>query len=86
MTELGFEVNQSDTSLLGAYDHIYEDNFKTRHGINTHYVALGYKIVVPNEIVVNCDSQHSSIKWWTAKDLLNSESVHANTKKYFKSL
>lgn len=85
MDELGFKISLEDTLLLGAYDHIYEDNFNGASAINTHYVALGYKVSVPMEVAVNTDSQHTEIKWLSADELLNSDLVHENTKKYFES-
>jgi len=81
--ELGFEINIEDTLLLGAYDHIYEDNFNAAADINTHYVALGYQVSVPMNISINTDSQHANIKWLSVDELLASDLVHVNTKKYF---
>lgn len=81
--ELGFEINIEDTLLLGAYDHIYEDNFNAAADINTHYVALGYQVSVPMNISINTDSQHANIKWLSGDELLASDLVHGNTKKYF---
>ena len=38
--ELGVALGA--TRLLGAYDHIYDDNFLGAPGVNTHYVVLGF--------------------------------------------
>ena len=81
--ELGFEINIEDALLLGAFDHIYEDNFNATTGVNTHYVALGYQFSVPIEVCINTDSQHTDIKWLSVDELLNDDLVHENTKKYF---
>jgi len=51
-----------DTSLLGVYDHIYEDNFNATPNINTHYAALCYQFVVPMTVSIKIDSQHANIK------------------------
>ena len=34
--EVGLDLSAEAPSLLGAYDHIYEDNFLNVIGINTH--------------------------------------------------
>lgn len=81
--ELGFEINLSQGCFLGAYDHIYDDNFNATPKINTHYVALGYKVSVPIGISINVDSQHAKIQWLTVDELLSNNLVHENTKKYF---
>lgn len=61
-TELGFEVDMCNVNLLGAYDHIYDDNFLAKEGVNTHYVALGYKVIISNDKNVISDDQHSEMK------------------------
>jgi len=43
-TELGVSLPLSRAQLLGAYEHIYNDNFLAEPGINTHYVVLGYAL------------------------------------------
>lgn len=82
-TELGVEFTIDQVKLIGAFDHIYSDNFADKEGINTHYVALGYQINVKDHLNIKPDKQHSDIKWWTKQDLLKDESVHQNTKLYF---
>ncbi len=36
--ELGAEIAITNATLVGAFDHIYKDNFLGARGINTHYV------------------------------------------------
>jgi len=83
--ELGKELSIDGAELLGAFDHIYDDNFLGTAGINTHYVALGYKVKTADEFAVVSDEQHSSMQWWPKDRLLNDPQVHENTKRYFKS-
>jgi len=85
-TELGIELQIKNANLLGAFNHIYEDNFLGSAGVNTHYVALGYEIEVPTKQLLNFDSQHSEIKWWPIDLILENNSVHGNTKAYFESV
>jgi len=83
LAELGTAIPISDASLLGAFDHIYSDNYFGEEGINTHYVVLAYKVNVRGGLEMVPDSQHSEIKWWSKQDLLDSHDVHRNTKAYF---
>ena len=82
-TELGFELLLKDAQLLGAYNHIYTDNFAAVDGINTHYVALGHKFILPRKAQLKLDDQHEVIRWQSIKSLLADEDVHVNTKLYF---
>jgi colanic acid biosynthesis protein WcaH len=82
-SELGIDIATKDAKLLGAYDHIYDDNFIGQEGVNTHYVALGYQVLLLPGQTVNFDSQHSEVKWWPVSTLIESMMVHENSKKYF---
>ena len=82
--ELGQDLSTKAPSLLGAYDHIYEDNFLNVKGINTHYVVLAFVIDLQQEIEVKSDEQHTELKWWEIDKLLQDQTVHQNTKVYFR--
>lgn len=82
--EIGLNLLTKAPRLLGAYDHIYDDNFLNINGINTHYVVLAFTITVQKEIEVKPDNQHSDLKWWGIDNLLEEQTVHQNTKVYFK--
>jgi colanic acid biosynthesis protein WcaH len=82
--ELGQDLSTKAPSLLGAYDHIYEDNFLNVKGINTHYVVLAFVIALQKEIEVKTDEQHTELKWWEIDKLLQDQTVHQNTKVYFR--
>ena len=82
LAELGREITIENTQLLGNYDHIYDDNAFAKQGINTHYVVLAYKVVLPNDVVITPDEQHSEFKWWSRQDLIDATDVHQNTKAY----
>ena len=81
--ELVLDIGLTDARLLGAYEHIYEDNFLNSSRVNTHYVVLGYELVLDNGVEVNLDDQHSDQRWWSLSELLASDKVHDNTKAYF---
>lgn len=84
-SELGTEILIENVTLLGAFDHIYSDNFRNAEGINTHYVALAYMVNATDDLSIEFDDQHSEMQWWSKENLLRETNVHNNTKKYFKS-
>jgi colanic acid biosynthesis protein WcaH len=83
MTELGIEITIDQVRLIGAFDHIYTDNFAGKEGVNTHYVAMGYQAKMIADLSIEPDDQHSDMIWWSKQELLNSDKVHKNTKLYF---
>jgi colanic acid biosynthesis protein WcaH len=81
--ELGVGLEQA--TLLGTYNHLYEENFLSRPGIGTHYVVLGFECsLIPGE-KLQPDQQHSDLLWWSLPALLDSPEVHPLTKGYFNS-
>ncbi len=85
-TELGNTISIYNMQLLGAFDHIYSDNYLGENSVNTHYVVLAYKLKMQNDLEIASDSQHSEIKWWSQHSLLNDPGVHQNTKAYFTNI
>ena len=82
-SELGVTITSDAAKLVGAYEHIYDDNFFGEKGVNTHYVVLAYECHLENGIQITLDHQHSEAKWWRIEDVLRSSEVHENTKAYF---
>ena len=80
--ELGVTI--AEAKLLGAFDHIYPDNFLGAPGVNTHYVVLGMAAELRSDLAFTVDEQHEEFKWWTVELLLADASVHENTKAYFR--
>jgi len=81
--ELGLAFPFSKARLLGAYNHIYPDNFLGESGINTHYVVLAYACTLNSAARLHPDAQHDSLQWWEIPQLLSEPNVHENTKAYF---
>lgn len=79
--ELGTEFSIEQATLLGPFDHFYDDCVFGRD-ISTHYVAIGYKLKVTN-LPALPDQQHSDYQWYSRKDMLSDIRVHKNTKAYF---
>jgi colanic acid biosynthesis protein WcaH len=84
LKELGVAIETA--TLMGAFDHIYPDNFLGQPGVNTHYVVLGYSFDWKSSVPVKADEQHSELRWWTVPELLANAEVHENTKNYFRPL
>jgi colanic acid biosynthesis protein WcaH len=83
LKELGCELSLENAELLGGYDHIYDDNYLNREGVNTHYVVLAYRVMVPDDWSPVVDEQHSEMRAWSIAALLKDPQVHFNTKAYF---
>lgn len=81
MAELGKPVQ--DGTLLGVFEHFYEDNALELPDVSTHYVVVGYQCAIDNDAIATTDQQHAEFQWWTIDALLQSEAVHDNTKAYF---
>ena len=80
-TELG--VVPQEGQLLGVFDHLYEDNTFGLPGVDTHYVVIGWQCALRGDDALVSDAQHAALRWWSVAELLASEEVHLNTKRYF---
>lgn len=78
--ELGIELIK-EPRFLGVYEHIYDDSIFD--GVSTHYVNHGYLLELNMEILEIPNEQHSEYKWFTIKELLQSDEVHTYVKDYF---
>lgn len=82
LNELGVDVSNYNPQLLGVFEHIYDDNYLGKDGVNTHYVVLAYMVHIEEELDITTDNQHSDIQWWSISRLLDAQNVHENTKTY----
>lgn len=83
LAELGLALEKGD--LIGAFDHIYDDNFRGVEGVGTHYVVVAVACRLPRGASIAADAQHSEMRWWPVDELLAHPQVHPNTKLYFTS-
>ena len=81
--ELSVEVSKQTAVFLGLYEHFYDDYV---FGIeqSTHYVVLAYQMNLDIELTQLPQEQHNQYRWFSQSDLLNSKSVHENSKAYLK--
>lgn len=82
LTELGKEFDISQAELIGPFEHFYTDNV-TEEDFSTHYIALGYRIVVDETQLALPTEQHSQYMWMTVNELLENPHTHAHTRWYF---
>jgi colanic acid biosynthesis protein WcaH len=81
--ELGQEFNIEQASLLGPYDHFYDDNVFGDE-FTTHYVAIAYVLVIDHELSrLPMDVQHGQYQWFDIDSLASNDQVHVNTKNYY---
>lgn len=82
VSEIGIQIKRSEGTLLGVYEHFYDDNFYNET-FSTHYVVLAYKLSVTSKDLVLPIIQHNDYCWVSESALLDNEQVHFNTKAYF---
>jgi colanic acid biosynthesis protein WcaH len=81
--ELGLELT-TELKFIGIFEHFYNDSIFDN--ISTHYVNHGYLLELEEELINLPQEQHSNYKWFTIKELLQSDEVHIYVKDYFKNL
>lgn len=87
--ELGQCFGRSGARLLGVYEHFYADSVfgEGQAFADTHYVVLGYLLVVSDEQFPNPpQDQHGQYRWWDIRQMLASAQVHDNTRAYLQAL
>lgn len=81
--ELGLELT-TELKFIGIFEHFYNDSIFDN--ISTHYVNHGYLLELEEELINLPQEQHSNYKWFSIKELLQSDEVHIYVKDYFKNL
>jgi colanic acid biosynthesis protein WcaH len=81
--ELGKEFFIKQASLLGPFDHFYDD-YVFGDEVTTHYVAIAFILNLDCELVnLPLEVQHGGYQWFDVPCLLSDEKVHIHTKWYF---
>lgn len=78
--ELGFSCEIGSARLMGAFTHIYAENFAEVAGISTHYVALAYQLDLELNLSALPAQQHLAYRWLDAGSPFK---VHPNSQAYF---
>lgn len=81
--ELSIEIESSDATFLGPFEHHYKDNF-SGDDFSTHYVVLAYELRIECDLASLPGKQHADYQWFSVTELLESDRVHKHTKWYFR--
>jgi colanic acid biosynthesis protein WcaH len=85
LNELGTEFELSQAELIGPFEHFYEDNV-TGTDFTTHYVVLGYRLLIDPKELNLPKEQHDQYVWMAIDALLIDPLVHKHTRWYFDPL
>ncbi|MGB5118801.1 MAG: GDP-mannose mannosyl hydrolase [Providencia rettgeri] len=81
--ELGQAFTIEQASLLGPFDHFYDD-YVFGDEVTTHYVAIAFILKLEYELAnLPLDVQHGGYQWFDILHLMIDDSVHLHTKWYF---
>ncbi|MBP8173472.1 MAG: GDP-mannose mannosyl hydrolase [Aeromonadaceae bacterium] len=80
--ELGVELTLAQARFLGPYEHHYSDNVFGEQ-FSTHYVVLGFEVVLPEQPHALPCAQHGEYCWFPVDELLAAPDVHVHSKWYF---
>jgi colanic acid biosynthesis protein WcaH len=89
LDELGQAFERRHARWLGVYEHFYSDSLfgDTHTGPETHYVVLGYQLLLPSSTMLKPPAaQHVSFRWWQVAEMQASPEVHDNTRAYLEAL
>jgi colanic acid biosynthesis protein WcaH len=83
--ELGLaNVSHNTACFRGVFEHHNDDNFAGAADISTHYIVLGYMLLLRDPTPIGRFEQHSDYVWMAPSELLACPDVHENTKAYFR--
>lgn len=80
--ELGVRVDPGAAAFVGVFEHLYDTNFAGAPGFGTHYVALAYRIRLPEGAAIRGDAQHGELRWWPVATAATDPAVHPYTRAY----
>jgi colanic acid biosynthesis protein WcaH len=81
--ELNLDLTIEDGAFLGVYEHFYDTNFTQQGGFGTHYVVLGYSILLDEAPLDLPREQHERYRWFTVDEIRSDQRVHPHTRWYF---
>lgn len=84
LNELGVEFSLTQAELIGPFEHFYSDNF-SGNDFSTHYIALGYRLVIDDTTLLLPTEQHSQYSWMSVDELLEHPNVHKHSRWYFEN-
>lgn len=81
-TELGIDLDISQSRYVGLYDHLYSDSI-WGEDVSTHYVVNAFEVQLELDSALLPDTQHNAYAWFSVNELLHADDVHEHTKWYF---
>ncbi len=66
--------------FIGVFEHLYDDSIY--EGVSTHYVNLVYEAEI-DDLPNLPNDQHNAYRWFSIRELLESDSVHKYIKDIF---
>ncbi|MCY1296409.1 GDP-mannose mannosyl hydrolase [compost metagenome] len=84
--ELGACFSRKVATLIGVYEHFYEDSV-FGDDPDTHYVVLGYHLRLPADVqLILPRIQHGHFRWCSLAEMRSNDAVHENTRAYLPAL
>lgn len=75
--ELGLDIPRCDCTLMGAFDHFYE-NSAVDEKISTHYMNLPHLCLLDEVPALELDTQHKELRWHD----LSAVAIHSDYHEY----
>ncbi len=82
LAELGRAFTLEDGRFYGVWQHFYDDNF-SGSDFSTHYIVLGFRLMVKEGELRLPTEQHNGYRWLLADELVEDVEVHDNSRAYF---
>jgi colanic acid biosynthesis protein WcaH len=86
LAEIGQSIERNNARFLGAYEHLYSDNFAGEPGFGTHYIVLAHLVDLGERPLHLPRDQHQAYRWVSLDELGSDPSIHPNTRAYAESL
>jgi colanic acid biosynthesis protein WcaH len=82
LSEMGRAFTLADATMMGVFEHLYDDNAFDVANVSTHYIVLAYELAVTSLPSLPRE-QHSQYTWMDPHEMVSNPQVHENTRAYF---
>lgn len=85
--ELAIDVAPSLPSLVGLFEHFYDDNFTRAEAFGTHYLVLAHRLTISSaQASLLPRQQHAGYRWVPPDDLAHIREIHPYSREYARHL
>lgn len=85
--ELAIDARLQRTSLLGIFEHFYQDNFTQARAFGTHYIVLAHQLSITAAQTKQLPlQQHAGYRWLPPQELALARDVHPYSREYARHL